>query len=151
MNETIQYMLTNDARERLVSLDAECRESSAYECFIDNLCCSAKVKSVLRELARKTVDVGGRVVRIGKIALDFTIKALGEISRRFPNVACAILILLILNALLSFIPFIGVFLAALLEPVFTVFFVGVGLAKDLFETVRPIATRHFNHSADGAR
>ena len=29
INETIQDMMTNGARERLVSLDAECRESSA--------------------------------------------------------------------------------------------------------------------------
>ena len=151
MNESMQNILTNDARERLVALDAECRESSAYERFIDNLDCSAKVKGVLRELAKKTAYIGGRVIRIGKIALDFTIKALGEVCRRFPNVACAILILLILKALISLVPFIGPILAGLLTPIFLTVLVGVGLAKDVLEMVRPVVQRHFGRSAGAAR
>jgi len=151
INETIQDMLTNEAGERLVSLDAECRESSAYERFIDNLDCSAKVKRVLRELAKETAYVGGRVIRIGKIALDFTIKALGEVCRRFPNVACAVLILLILKALISLVPIIGGFLAGVLTPILLTVLVGVGLAKDVFEMVRPAAASHFNFSMAAAR
>ena len=151
ITETMQDMMTNDARERLVSLDAECRESGAYERFIDNLDCSAKVKRVLRELARKTAYVGGRVIRIGKIALDFTMKALGEVCRRFPNTACAVLVLLILKALISLIPFIGGFLAGVLTPILLTVLVGVGLAKDVFEMVRPAAARHFNFSTASER
>ena len=151
MDAAMQDMLTNDARERLAALDAECRESSAYERFIDNLDCSAEVKRVLRELAKKTVYVGGRVVRIGKIALDFTIKALGEVCRRFPNVACAILVLLILQALISLVPFIGSILAGLLTPILLIVLVGVGLAKDVLDMVKPVIPRHFGFSADAAR
>ena len=151
VNETIQDMLTKDERDRLLGLDAECSESSAYERFIDNLDSSAKVKRVLRELARKTAYVGGRVIRIGKIALDFTIKALGEVCRRFPNTACAVLILLILKALISLIPFIGGFLAGVLTPILLTVVVGVGLAKDVFEMVRPSAARHFNFSTASER
>ena len=141
----IQDMLTKDARERLAFLDTECRESSAYENFINNLDCSAKIKRVLRELARRVVDIGGRVVRIGKIALDFTIKALAELHRRFPNLTCAILVLLILKVLISCIPFIGWILASLLEPLLVVALVGIGLGLDIFErVVAPIALRHFH-------
>ena len=152
MNKTIQDMLTKDEQVRLRCLDAECRESSAYESFIDNLDCSAKVKRVLRELARKTVDLGGRVVRVGKIALDFTIKVLSELHRRFPNVTYGILVLLILKVLISSIPFLGPIFAALLEPLFMVALVGVGVGLDLYERViGPIAARHFNVSSAMAR
>ena len=151
VDATMHDTLTNDARERLAALDAECRESSAYERFIDNLDCSAEIKSMLRELAKKTVYVGGRVIRIGKIALDFTIKALSEVCRRFPNVACAILILLILKALISLVPFIGPILSGLLTPILLTVLVGVGLAKDVLEMLSPVVQRHFVISADAAR
>ncbi len=148
----IQNVLTNDARERLAFLDTECRELSAYENFIDNLDCSAKIKRVLRELARRTADIGGQVVRIGKIALDFAIKTVKEIHARFPHVTCAILVLLVLKVLISSVPFLGWILAALLEPLFIVTLVGIGVGLDLFEqVVAPFALRHFGLSSDRAQ
>ena len=141
---TMQDMLSNEARERLAFLDTECRESSAYETFIDNLDCSARVKRVLREIARRTVDIGGRVVRIGKIALDFAIKTVKEIHARFPHVTCAILIMLVLKALVMCVPLIGSVIWPLIAPLFWVAFVGIGAFKDLLEVVKPRVERHFH-------
>ena len=151
VNAVVQDMLTRDERERLLSLDAECRESRAYESFIDDLDCSAKMKRILRELAGKTAAIGGKVVRIGKVALDFTIKVLGEVRRRFPNVICSILVVLILKALISAIPFIGPYIAVLLEPLFVVVIVGLGVAKDVYEMIKPHAEVHFRVSEAAAQ
>ncbi len=140
----IQNKLTREERERLEALDAECGNSGEYENAIDNLDCSAKIKRVLRELSAKTVEIGGKTVRIGRIVLDFAFKTVVEVYRRFPHVSCAILLLLILKAVLACIPFIGWILAPLLEPLFLVVFVGVGLVKDVCNMVAPMAARHYN-------
>ncbi len=143
-NAVIQDMLTKEAKERLAFLDAECRESSAYENFIDNLDCSAKIKRVLRELARKTANIGGQVLRVGKIALDFAIKVVREIHARFPHVTRAVLIVLILKALVLCVPLFGSFIWSLIAPLVWVTIVGIGAFKDLLDKVRPLAERHFN-------
>ena len=147
MNKTTQDMMGNESAEHFATLDKECKASSFYESFIDGLDCSANIKRILRELARRTACIGGRVVRIGKIALDFTLKVLGEVRRRFPNLACAIIVLLILKALLHCIPVIGFILGPLLEPVFMVVLVGVGVFKDVMEMVRPVSERHYGVQA----
>ena len=144
VNAVIQDMLSEDARERLVFLDAECRGASDHENFIDNLDCSAKIKRVLRELAKRTANIGGRMLRVGKIALNFALKIVNEVWRRFPNVSCAILIVLILKALIMCIPMFGLVLGALLEPLFLVVLVGMGVFKDLLDMVRPLVERHYH-------
>ena len=146
VNAVIQDMLSEDARERLASLDAECRGSSDHENFIDNLDCSAKIKRILRELARRTANVRGRVLHVGKIALNFVLKIVNEVYRRFPNVSCAILVALILKAVIQCIPLFGFLLGALLEPLFLVALVGIGVFKDLLDMVRPLAERHYHVS-----
>ena len=146
VNAVIQDMLPEDARERLVSLDAECRGASDHEAFIDNLDCSAEIKRVLRELAKRTANIGGRVLRVGKIALNFALKIMNEVGRRFPNVSCAILLVLILKAVILSIPLLGFVLGALLEPLFLVVLVGMGVFKDLQDMVRPLAERYYHVS-----
>ena len=61
------------------------------------------------------------------------------------------LVLLILKALIYMIPFVGGFLAGVLTPILLPVVVGVGLAKDVFEMVRPSAARHFNFSTASER
>lgn len=147
MNEKTHDMMGSESAEQFASLDKECKASSFYEGFIDGLDCSARIKRVLRELARRTAWIGGRMVRIGKIALDFTLKVMGEVRRRFPNLACAIIVLLILKALIHCIPVIGLILGPLLEPVFMVVLVGIGVTKDVLEMVRPASERHYGAQA----
>ena len=151
MNKTIQAMMTKCEQDRLLALDAECRGAEFYESFIDNLDCSAKMKRVLRKIARKTADIGGRVIRIGKIALDFAIKVLSEVRRRFPNVAHAALLVLILHVMISCIPLVGHYLALLLDPLLVVAIVGAGVVRDVLNMVCPIADRHFHASPALAR
>ena len=146
VNAVIQDMLSEDARERLVFLDAECRGASGHENFIDNLDCSAKIKRVLRELAKRTANIGGRVLHVGKIALNFALRIVKEVHHRFPNVSCAILVLLILKVVIQCIPLFGFVLGALLEPLFLVVLVGIGVFKDLLDMVSPLVERHYHVS-----
>ncbi len=142
--------LTKDAMQRFILLDGQCAQSSHYDTFIDNLDCDSKIKRVLRECLTKTATIGRKVVRIGKIVFDFIIKYLGEIKRRFPNTAIAIIIAGILQVMISSIPVIGVILGAVLVPLFVCVVIGTGILKDLMETLRPVAYRHFGMAPTAA-
>lgn len=135
--------LTKDAIQRFIYLDGQCAQSSHYDAFIDNLDCDSKIKRILRECLTKTAMIGRKVVRIGKIVFDFIIKHLGEIKRRFPNTVNAIIIAAILHVIISSIPFIGLILSVLVEPLFDLGVLGLGILKDLKETLGPIVCRYF--------
>ncbi len=138
-----EFALTEETAQRYVYLDGQCAPSRQYNAFIDDLDCDSRIKRVLRECLTQTVTIGRRVVRIGKIVFDFILKHWEFVKRRFPNTTAAIILLVILKVLISSIPFIGFILGALLEPLFLIVVIGVGLLKDCMEVLGPIVLRYF--------
>ena len=135
--------LSIDFKNRLFKLDSKCQDSRTYENLIRDLNCGAKIKRVLLSLVKASKEVGGKIVRIGKIAFDFSLKILDKVLHQFPNLSTAIILALILQGLVYMIPFIGFILGPLLQPLILVAMVSVGVAMDVFATIRPLAIKHF--------
>ena len=138
-----KFELTEEATQRYVYLDGQCGPSRRYNAFIDNLDCDARIKRVLRECLKQTVTIGRKVFRIGRIVFDYILKEWGNIKRRFPNTAAAIMIAVILKVIISSIPFIGFILGAVVAPIYLLVVIGVGLLKDCKEALGPIVLRYF--------
>lgn len=145
--DNAQEQLTPRFKNRLFKLNSECKDSSEYEKVIRNLDCDAKIKSTLMALIKKTKEVGGKVLQIGKIAFEFALKILNKVRCHFPNFSIAIVIALILMVLISSIPFIGWAIGAVLNPLILVVLAITGVARDVIamnvDKIRQPTARYF--------
>lgn len=135
-------------KNRLLALDSKCQDSRAYENIIRDLDCNAKIKRVLLSIVKAVTTIGGKVVKIGKIVFDFALKIWKEMHHHFPNLSVAILIGLILQVVVFSIPYIGFILVPLLQPLFLVTMVSVGVALDVIDKVKPFLFSYFNINGD---
>lgn len=90
---------------------------------------ASKLRDAMLSMLDITTQVGGILVQAGKIALKLVFEAI----KRFPNIACGLLIVGTLHAIANSITFFGFFLNGLLLP-FDVIILGYALIKDLANT-----------------
>ncbi len=128
-------MMTEKADERLLVHDVECLDSGEYESAVDNIDGLAEIKRKLRDLTAGFIKNGGKVVRLGKIAIGFAFRIFVEVCRRFPNVSCGIILFLVLKTVMMGIPYVGPVLGPVLESLLLIVLVGAGLFKDTFNMV----------------
>lgn len=100
---------------------------------VDRLPISADAKALLMDLAKVTLEVGGKVLAFGRKLLAFII----ELANRFQNVLIGILIALALSAVLATLPLLGPAISAVLTPLM----VALGVARGAVEDFRNMSVQ----------
>lgn len=115
---------------KMADLDALTREYATdqqLKMYVERLPFSAETKAILFKLAKLTVSVGERVVRIGKRILEIAIM----LASKYRHATFAIIIASLLTLLIGMIPLIGPVLASILGPLLVALGLVVGVWEDL--------------------
>jgi hypothetical protein len=99
----------------------------ALKRMINNLNVSADVKSLLFSVAKTTVLVGQKVLKIGKKVFAI----IKNIIDDFPNMTTGAIICTVLSVLVSSIPILGFIFGPLLGPLLIAFGIVIGTLEDL--------------------
>lgn len=94
---------------------------------IDRLSLSADAKAVLNDILEVVVDVGGRVISVGRQVLTFVL----DMMRRYPNTAFGLIVALVISTLIASIPLLGIVLGPLMAPLLLAFGLAAGAVADL--------------------
>ncbi|AZQ67942.1 hypothetical protein EF888_12825 [Silicimonas algicola] len=87
---------------------------------------SADLKALLADLAKITVQLGGKLVAIGRKILAFAF----DLIKAFPTVTLGIIAALVISSLIAAIPLFGGVLAAALSSLLLVLGISTGALKD---------------------
>ncbi len=93
---------------------------------IESLSVSADAKALLADLLKLATRVGQVVLRVGRKIIDFVL----SLVRAFPHMGFAALVAVVVTALISMVPFIGLALASVLGPLALALGIVVGGAVD---------------------
>lgn len=105
---------------------------------IDRLGLSADAKALLARLCAVTIEVGGRIVEVGRRILAFAF----EMLKTFPNVTFGVIVALVMSMLIASIPLFGGLLGPLLTPLLLAIGLGVGALADLREGAMARRVQH---------
>lgn len=94
---------------------------------IDHLDISADAKVILLRVSETTMDIGGRLVAIGRRIVAFAL----NLVRQFPNLAFCIIVAFVISALLTSIPLLGTLLGIFVTPLITAAGVGGGALLEI--------------------
>jgi hypothetical protein len=115
---------------KTTNFDALTREYATdqqLKMYVERLPFSAEAKAILFKLAKLTVSVGERVVRIGKRILEIAIM----LASKYRHATFALIIASLLTLLIGMIPLIGPILASILGPLMVALGLVVGVWEDL--------------------
>lgn len=127
LNEKKNQLTTTQAAELAEFVNSSSQTDSQLLRSIQSLSISADAKALLADLLKITTRVGDTLLRIGRKILDFVLNLL----RHFPHLGFAALIALVVGALVSMVPIIGVFLSAVITPLGLVLGVTWGASIEL--------------------
>lgn len=92
---------------------------------------SADAKVLLGQVADKTLEVGGRVIHLGRQILSFII----DLMRQYPNTVFGVLVGFVLSMLVSSVALVGAALGALLGPLLVALGLGIGAVADIENSI----------------
>ena len=95
--------------------------------YVRNLEVPAEVKVILDELLKATVNVGGRLYRIGRKVVEIAI----VLATKFPAITFALILTSLINMLIAAIPLLGPVLAPIVGPLVTAAGLAIGAYKDI--------------------
>lgn len=113
--------------ETLEDINSEHISFQRIKSYIRNLEVPAEAKVILDELLRATVDIGGRLYRIGRKMVEVAI----VLATKFPAITFALILTSLLNMLIAAIPLLGPVLAPIVGPLITALGLAVGAYKDM--------------------
>ena len=108
-------------------INVETISSEKIKAYIRNLDIPAEAKAILTDLLKATVNVGGRLYRIGRKVVEIAIM----LATRFPGITFALILTSLLNLLIASIPLLGPVLAPIVGPLITAAGVAIGAYKDI--------------------
>lgn len=114
----------------LVQLAAAINDSMSIaqiEKAIHRLPISADAKAIVVALAKVGVQIGEKLLRVGRMVVSFAI----DLGRKFPNTTFGVVISAVVTGLIAFIPWVGPFLWPLLGPLLAAFGMYVGMINDM--------------------
>ena len=94
---------------------------------IDSLPISADAKALLHDLVSVSVEVGGRLIAVGRRIVAFVF----DMVRDFPNTTFGLIVAFVISALIASVPIIGPILSAFLAPLLVAFGLAKGALADL--------------------
>ena len=95
--------------------------------YVRNLEVPAEVKVILTDLLKVTVNVGGRLFRIGRKVVEIAI----ILATKFPAVTFALILTNFINMLIAAIPVLGPVLSPILGPLVTAMGLAIVGYKDI--------------------
>lgn len=95
--------------------------------MLDRTDLSADAKSIVLEVASRTIVVAGQIVRIGRKVVSFAL----ELAKTFPNTLFGVALALVMTALIATIPIFGAVLAGLLKSILLIFGIAQGALADM--------------------
>ena len=95
---------------------------------IERMDLSADAKAVTVRLMDLTLEVGGRIVELGKAVLTFVL----DVIERFPHLTFGVAVALIVSFLIAAVPVVGPPLSALMTPILVAFRLGMGALEDMW-------------------
>ena len=130
MSDQDKVINHNDLETIFVSID-DSLPMRKIGAMVDRMDVSADAKAFILDVASLTIEIGERVVAVGRKIISF---ALG-LLKRFPNTAFGIVLALILGSLVASafggIPLIGAVLVAKLNAIMLLFGIAWGTINDL--------------------
>jgi len=93
---------------------------------IESLSVSADAKALLADLLKLATRVGQTMLRVGRKIIDFVL----SLVRAFPHMGFAALVAVVVTALISMVPFIGLALASVVGPLALALGIVVGGVAD---------------------
>lgn len=117
---------------RLEAMNSSCSDDDAfYIRWIDMICdkCSfsKETRERLKKIVNKTIEIGRKIIRIGKIILSHLMKIVEE----FPATVMGAVIGLFFGLLISSVPLIGWLLGPILMPIMIAVLAALGFVVDL--------------------
>ncbi len=94
---------------------------------IDRMALSADAKALINDLSNVVIEVGGRLVDVGRQIVAFIL----DLARRYPNTAFGLIVAAVISSLIASIPLFGPILAPLLAPLLLAFGIAAGAIADL--------------------
>lgn len=118
----------NVDQQKLMGLNATCKNDREYENWIDNLDgVNSTLRDIFKKLVKFTVAAGKIVFKMGKVVLDIVMKIVHEYSHTIAGVIAGFA----LGCLISAIPLIGWVLGPLVVPLLTVIGGVAGFMEDM--------------------
>ena len=111
----------------LEDINVETISTEKIKAYIRNLEISAEAKVILTELLKATINVGGRIYRIGRKVVEIAI----ILATRFPGITFALILTSFMNLLIASIPLLGPVLVPIVGPLITAVGVAIGAYKDI--------------------
>jgi hypothetical protein len=95
--------------------------------MLDRTDFSADTKSIVLDVANRTVVVAGQIIEIGRKIVSFAL----ELAKTIPNTLFGVALALVMTALISGIPIFGALLAGLLKSILLIFGIAQGALADM--------------------
>ena len=95
--------------------------------MLDRTDFSADTKSIVLQVASRTMVVAGQIVQIGRKIVSFAF----ELAKTIPNTLFGVALALVMTALISGIPIFGALLAGLLKSILLIFGIAQGALADM--------------------
>ena len=113
--------------DNLKDINSEHISLSRISSYIRNLHIPAEAKVILTDLLKATVNVGGRLYRIGRKVVEIAI----ILATKFPAITFALILTSFINLLIAAVPLIGPVLAPIVGPLVTAAGLAIGAYKDI--------------------
>jgi hypothetical protein len=95
--------------------------------MLDRTDFSADTKSIVLQVASRTMVVAGQIIQIGRKIVSFAL----ELAKTIPNTLFGVALALVMTALISGIPIFGALLAGLLKSILLIFGIAQGALADM--------------------
>jgi hypothetical protein len=95
--------------------------------MLDRTDLSADTKSIVLDVANRTIVVAGQIIEIGRKIVSFAL----ELAKTIPNTLFGVALALVMTALISGIPIFGALLAGLLKSILLIFGIAQGALADM--------------------
>ena len=121
------FDIPDDQAAKLEELTRDGVSDAKLSQYIDNLELSADAKALMHDITKSTIKVGKQIIAVGKRAVEILI----AIARQFPKMSLGFILALLIGALISSIPVLGVIFGPTLTLILAVFGLAKGFAEDL--------------------
>uniref|UniRef100_UPI004047AFE1 hypothetical protein n=1 Tax=Yoonia sp. TaxID=2212373 RepID=UPI004047AFE1 len=125
-NNPVALQARNDLESVLMAVN-ESLPLRKIEEMLDRTDLSADAKSVVLQVASRTIVVAGQIIQIGRKIVSFAL----ELAKTFPNTLFGVALALVMTALISGIPIFGALLAGLLKSILLIFGIAQGALADM--------------------
>ena len=125
-NNPVVLQARNDLESVLMAVNDSLPLRKIEE-MLDRTDLSADTKSIVLDVANRTIVVAGQIIEIGRKIVSFAL----ELAKTIPNTLFGVALALVMTALISGIPIFGALLAGLLKSILLIFGIAQGALADM--------------------